>query len=96
MKSGQGKPRAASAALTAQYLKRILQYLQGAALDPSVAIPLDRSLLEAGILDSFGIVELITFVEGEFNLDIPDDEITKENMGTLRKMANYVALKKAA
>jgi acyl carrier protein len=77
-------------------LKRILQYLQGAALDPSVAIPLDRSLLEAGILDSFGIVELITFVEGEFNLDIPDDEITKENMGTLRKMANYVALKKAA
>jgi acyl carrier protein len=82
--------------LAAECLERILRYLRGTALDPSIEIPLDRSLLESGILDSFGIVDLITFFECEFGLEIPDEDVTKEKMGSLLKMANYVALKKAA
>jgi acyl carrier protein len=82
--------------LAAHCLERILRYLRGTALDPSIEIPLDRSLLETGILDSFGIVDLITFLECEFGLDIPDEDVNKEKMGNLLKMANYVALKTAS
>ena len=77
-------------------LDDIVGYLKNTAIDPSISIPLDRSLLEAGILDSYGIVDLVTFLEGEFDLTIPDKDVSKENMGSLRKMAFYVARRKAA
>jgi len=74
------------------YVQRIVEYLKGAVLlDPGEEIPLDQSLLESGILDSYGIVDLLTFMEGEFGLAIPDGDITKEKMGSIRKMAKYIA-----
>ena len=74
------------------YIQVIVNYLKSSVLlNPEDEIPLDRSLLEAGILDSYGIVDLLTFIEGEFGLTIPDEDITKEKMGSIRKMANYIS-----
>jgi acyl carrier protein len=76
---------------TDPYIQRILDYLRDSVLlDPSKEIPLDQSLVEAGILDSYGIVDLLTFIEGEFGLAIPEKDITKEKMGSIRKMARYI------
>ena len=77
------------------YIQRIIDYLrESVLLDSRSEIPLDQSLLEAGVLDSFGIVDLLTFIEGEFGLAIPDGDITKEKMGSIRKMAKYIRLRK--
>jgi len=77
------------------HLQKILDYLKGSVvLNPAQEIPLDRSLLEEGILDSYGIVDLLTFIEGEFGLAIPDEDINKEKMGSLRKMAKYVGARR--
>jgi len=76
---------------TEAYVQRIVDYLkESVLLDPSQEIPLDRSLLEAGILDSYGIVDLLTFIEGEYGLAIPDQDITREKMGSIRKIARYI------
>lgn len=56
-------------------------------------IPLDTSLLELGILDSFGIVELIAFIENNWSIRIFDSEITKEKFGGINKMAKLVGEK---
>ncbi|HMF19883.1 MAG TPA: acyl carrier protein [Gemmataceae bacterium] len=78
-----------------EYIQKILDYLRGSVLlNPADEIPLDRSLLEAGILDSYGIVDLLTFIEGEFGLAIPDEDITKEKMGSIRKMASYIGARR--
>jgi len=78
-----------------EYIEKILDYLRGSVLlNPADEIPLDRSLLEAGILDSYGIVDLLTFIEGEFGLAIPDEDITKEKMGSIRKMASYIGARR--
>jgi len=53
-------------------------------------LPLDKSLLEIGVLDSYGVVELIAFLEVEWSIMIPDEDITKEKMGSIEKMANLV------
>ena len=77
------------------YVQRILDYLRGSVLlNPSQDIPFDRSLVETGILDSYGIVDLLTFIEGEFGLAIPDEDITKEKMGSIRKMASYIGARR--
>lgn len=50
-------------------------------------------LMEAGILDSTGVVELVSFLEKQFNISIADEEITAENLNSLENMARFVASK---
>lgn len=53
------------------------------------------SLLGRGILDSMGVVELITFLQDEFGVPVEDGDITEENFGTLDAIARYVHDKRA-
>lgn len=53
------------------------------------------SFQESGILDSTGFLELITFIEEKFDLDITDDELVPEHFDTLAKMAHFVDQKLA-
>jgi acyl carrier protein len=61
-------------------------------------LPHDQSLLEIEVLDSAGVIELITYVETTWDVAFSDEDITKERMGSLNKMAalvqEYVAKKK--
>ena len=49
-------------------------------------IPLDKSLLSEGILDSFGVIELVEFIESNWDIRIEDSEFTHEKMGSINKM----------
>ena len=53
-------------------------------------LPHDQSLLELGVLDSAGVIEFIVFVEATWQIQISDEDITKERMGSLEKMAALV------
>jgi len=53
-------------------------------------IPLDKSLLAEGILDSFGIIELVEFIESHWSITIEDSEFTLERMGSVTKMTALV------
>lgn len=52
------------------------------------------ALLERGIIDSMGVLELISFIQDEFRIKVGDDEITEENFGTLASIARYVVSKR--
>jgi len=53
----------------------------------------DVSFQASGILDSTGFLELITFVEERFGIEITDSELVPENFDTLRKMSSFVEQK---
>lgn len=53
-------------------------------------IPYDDSLVELGYMDSFGVIDIVIFLEGNYGIKILDDEITKEKFGSINKMANLV------
>ena len=53
-------------------------------------IPLDLSLVEEGIVDSFGIIELVAFLESQFDITVEDEDITNENFGSINKMTDYI------
>ncbi len=77
------------------YVESILDYLKSSVvLNPFEVIPVDQSLLESGVLDSYGIMDLITFIEREFGLTIPNEDITREKMGSIRKMASYIGARR--
>jgi acyl carrier protein len=54
-----------------------------------------ESLLEAGLIDSTGILELVSFLETEFALQMADDEIVPENLDSIDAISAYVAGKTA-
>ena len=53
-------------------------------------LPLHESLVERGIIDSMGVVELVEFLEKRWSIVIDESEITREKMGGVIKMANLV------
>jgi acyl carrier protein len=53
----------------------------------------DTSFLEAGILDSTGVLEVVGFLEGQFGIRVDDDELTPENLDSIASIAGYVSHK---
>jgi acyl carrier protein len=49
-----------------------------------------QSLLEAGIVDSTGVLELVGFLEERFQLRIADADIIPENLDTIKAITRFV------
>ena len=58
--------------------------------DDADAIAQDASLLDAGIIDSTGVLELVCFLETSFGIEVGDDEMLPENLDSIRAIASYV------
>jgi acyl carrier protein len=63
---------------------------------PDYVVGEDEHLMEKRVVDSMGMVELITFLQDRFGIEPADDEITEENFATLRRIAGFVLRKRAA
>ena len=48
------------------------------------------SFLDAGIVDSTGILELVDFLDNEFKIKISDDEILPENLDSINNIINFL------
>ena len=51
------------------------------------------SLLEAGVIDSTGVLELIEFIEERYNVAIPDHDVLPENLDSVDAIVRYVGAK---
>lgn len=61
--------------------------------DDGNGIAPDASLLEAGIIDSTGVLELICFLESTYDIQVADDEMLPENLDSIRAITGYVGRK---
>ena len=61
-------------------------------LHESLDTPLsdDAQLVESGIIDSLGVMTLLSFLEEKFSIKIPDQELTPENFATLSTITALV------
>jgi acyl carrier protein len=50
----------------------------------------DTPLLESGIVDSTGVLEVVAFLEQAFGIAIPDVDMLPANLDTIGRMASYV------
>ncbi len=56
-------------------------------------IDLNESLVDQGIIDSFGLVEIATFIRKTYATETEQSEMTRENFGSVRRIAAYVERK---
>lgn len=50
----------------------------------------DTSFLEEGIIDSTGVLELVTFLEEEFEIEVNDEELIPENLDSINNVTAYL------
>lgn len=58
-------------------------------------IDLNTSLIKHGIIDSLGVLEIVTFVEGHFGIVMSDDEMVSEHFESIPALAALVESKLA-
>ena len=51
------------------------------------------SLLDQGIIDSTGVLEVIMFIESTFGVTVEDSEMLPENLDSIERIAAFVAKK---
>lgn len=54
----------------------------------------EASLLENGIIDSTGILELIFFLENTFGIKVETEELVPENMDSINNLNKFIAMKR--
>jgi acyl carrier protein len=64
--------------------------------DPDAALPAGDSLLESGVVDSTGMLEVIQFLEATFDIQVDDLEVLPENLDSVRNLTNFIVRKRAA
>ncbi len=57
---------------------------------PGVELNDDYPLIGEGVIDSLGLLNMISFLEGEFGIKIGDDEIVLENFETVTRIRSLV------
>jgi acyl carrier protein len=56
----------------------------------------EESFLDSGVVDSLGVLELATFVEDTFAIEVPDDEVIPDNFDSISKLTAYIGRKTLA
>lgn len=52
------------------------------------------SLMKTGVIDSTGVLELISFLEEQFGVKVEDEEMTPENLDSVDRIVNFVTVKR--
>jgi acyl carrier protein len=53
----------------------------------------DASLLQEGVIDSLGVVELVAFVQKQFNVKVEQQEVVPDNFDSVAKLSAFVRRK---
>jgi acyl carrier protein len=62
----------------------------------TASMPDDKtSLLDSGVLDSTGVLELVAFIEETWDFEMADDDIVPANLDSVMKIAAFVMSKRA-
>ena len=51
------------------------------------------SFMEKGIIDSTGILEVITYIEENFDVKVEDEELIPENLDSIDNIAKFIERK---
>ncbi len=55
----------------------------------------DASFLEHGIIDSTGVLELVSFLEQQYGIKVEDSELVPENLDSINQLVRFVNAKLA-
>lgn len=75
--------------------ENLMSYIQKECLPKNndIAPGLEEDLFDAGIVDSAGLISFIAYIELEYNLSIPDEDLLPENFRSISAITKYLSSK---
>ncbi len=61
--------------------------------EPDENLTDDTSFLEEGVIDSTGVLELVTFLEETYGIQIEDEELVPENLDSINNVVQFLRKK---
>jgi acyl carrier protein len=55
----------------------------------------EASLLDNGVIDSTGVLEVIAFIEEQLGVEVADEEMLPENLDSIGRICRFVGRKRA-
>ncbi len=72
-------------------LQKVMEFIQAELVgDATEPIASDEDLLGSGRIDSMGIMRLVAFLETEFEVSVPPEDVTIEHFESPQTIARYV------
>jgi acyl carrier protein len=68
---------------------RIVGILQQVSKQP-VHVAADESLFDSGVLDSFALPEVVSALENEFGIRVPDSDLTPRKFESIASIGRYI------
>ena len=53
-------------------------------------IDFDKSMIDEGIIDSFGLIEIAAFIEREFGLNVEEDQMKADNFHSFNAIVDFI------
>jgi acyl carrier protein len=76
--------------MAAEIREKLLDFISGHFRIPRDRIDPQGSLVDQGVIDSFGFVEIASFLETEFAIAVPDDQINGANFSSVARIVDFV------
>lgn len=73
--------------------KEIIAFLKDKMIETGVEVKTpepDEPIFSSGLLDSFVLVDMVTFIEDEFGVSVPDADLNVANFDTLNQIKSYI------
>lgn len=70
--------------------RKLLEFISQNFMVEPEEIELDKSMVDEGIIDSFGLIEISAFLETECGIEITEDDMTRDNFGSVLKIVAFV------
>lgn len=77
-------------ALTQEIQNKLLDFIESNFHVDRKDIKLEESLIDTGVIDSLGLIEILAFFEEEFSVITEEHQMTKENLGSVVKMVAFM------
>ncbi len=71
--------------------KTLQDFISKELLSGSFEVETDESLLADGMVDSLGMLRLVTFIEETYSIQIPPEDLVIENFFTIDVIASYLS-----
>lgn len=82
--------------MTNDIKQRVRQFILDNLMMTAVAdLPDDASFMDRHIIDSTGFLELVSFLEEAFEIQVGDEEMVPENLDSLNSIERYISEKRA-
>ncbi len=75
----------------AEVIKKLTHYIINDVLEgKDTSLDETTPLLEWGIINSFEMVRLLSYIQGEFSLDIPPEEMIADHFSNINTIASLI------